>query len=144
MAIRRPRSRKGYTLIETVAAIAIMGLMMVALGRVTMVKLADQDSIDAQYDVLAADTFLADIYNDFHSCVKFDVSETALGNTQLVFNQLDGEVNIYAFYPDARECRKNGYPQFKAQSMVVQGAGNNLVVSVKLPDERVLELSIYR
>ena len=141
---RRLRSRKGYTLIETVATIAIMSLMMITLGRITMVKLADQESVDAQYDVLAADAFMADIYNDFHSCVKFDVSETLLGNTQLVFNQLDGTVNIYAFYPDAGECRKNGHVQFKAQSMIVQGAGNNLVVSIKLPDERVLDLSIYR
>lgn len=140
----RFRVRKGYTLVEVVAAIAMMALLMIAIGRVSMMKLSDQDSIDAQYDVLAADAYFADIYNDFHNCVRFTAEETLAGNMQLTFHQLDGAINVYGYYPGSGDCQKNGVHMFDAQNMIVQGAGNNLVVSIKLPDERLLEMSIFR
>lgn len=141
---RLARPRRGYTLIEVVAAVALMALLMIAIGRVSMMKLGDQDSIDAQYDVLAADAYFADIYNDFHNCVRFAAEESPAGNMQLTFHQLDGTINVYGFYPGSGDCQKNGVHMFDAQNMIVQGAGNNLVVSIKLPDERLLEMSIFR
>lgn len=141
---RRIKRRRGFTLVETIAALAIMSLLMIAIGRVAAIKLSDQDSIDAQYDVIAADAYFADIYNDFHSCVRFTFDETLAGNVQLTFHQLDGGINVYGYYPGSGDCQKNGVHMFDAQNMIVQGAGNNLVVSIKLPDERLLEMSIFR
>ena len=138
------KRRRGNSLVEMIAALVIMGFLMATMNRVTMVRMADQKAVDAQYSVLSADAYMADIYADFHSCVNFTVETTASGNLLLTFKQLEGDIDIYGFYPDAGECRKNGVSQFPAQRMVVQGAGNGLVVSIKLPDERLLEMSIFK
>lgn len=131
-------------MVEMIASLAIMGLLMGVVGRMALIELADQDSIDTQYDVLAADAYMYDIYHDFHNCVRFETIETPAGNMILTFNQLDGSINTYGYYPGSGDCQKNGAHQFNAQNMIVQGAGNNLVVSIKLPNERILEFSIYR
>lgn len=135
---------RGLSMIETVAAVALMTLLTVGLGKVSMMALADQDSIDTQYDVLSADAFFADIYSDFHGCVRFNITESPAGNVLLTFDHLDGASNVFGFYPASKDCRKNGVHMFDAQNMIVQGVGNHLIVSIKLPDERLLEMSIFR
>ena len=141
---RRLRRRKGSSLIELIAAIVILSFIMVLIGRVTLVRLADQENIDAQYSVLSADAFFADIYEDFHSCERFEVNNMPSGDVLLIFRMLDGESNIYGYYRASGECRKNGIAQFPAKRMVVQGAGNGLIVSIKLPEERLLEMNIFK
>lgn len=131
-------------MIETVASVALLGLLMITLGSVSMVKLSAQDSVEKQYSVLSADAYLADIYRDFHEAVSYSFVESPAGQKILTFVLEDGSSNIYSLDPSDSACYKNGVWQFKATSFDVVGTPVNLTVSVKLPNERILDFTAYR
>ena len=138
------RRRRGFTMIETVACVAILGLLTIAMGRVSMIKLNNQDSIDRQYSVLAADSFMADIYKDFHEAISYDFIESPAGQRMLTFVKADGTSSVYSLDPTSGGCYKDGVWQFAATQFEVVGTTENLTVSIKLPNERLLDYSIYR
>lgn len=142
--VKRLCRRRGFTMIETIASVAILGLLTITIGRVTMVKMSDQDSIERQYSVLAVDAYLADIYTDFHRATSYKFEETPAGQRTLTFVRSDGIASVYSMDPTSGACYKNGVWQFAASSMEVVGTPVNLTVSIKLPNERLLDISIYR
>lgn len=131
-------------MIEMLAAVLMMGLVMSAVTQVSALRNTEQVSIDAQYRVLSADAWLADIYNDFHVALSYDFTESPAGQLMLTFVKSDGSSSIYSFEPTEGKCYKNGVEQFDAQRLDVLVAADNLVVSLKLEDERLLEMNIYR
>lgn len=136
--------KKGVSLIETLGALVIFGLLAITVTRIASMKLVVQADIDAQYAVLAADGFMSDIYTDFHHCSSYSVEEYDSGQTILTFIKDDGESNVYSFDPSRGVCMKNGAAKFKATRFSVDGTNNSLVVSIKLPDERLLDFNIFR
>lgn len=88
--------RSGFSMIETIAAVVILGLLMITLGRVSMVELNNQDAVDAQYSVLAADAMMTDIYRDFHRAISYSFTESSGGQRILSFVFEDGEANTYS------------------------------------------------
>ena len=139
------RRRRGMTLIETVASVVMLSLIILAITKVSQIKMSDQASVEAQYSVLSADAFLADIYNEFHNASECKVNVTDSGC--LVLECINGEtdkLNVYMFNPSEETCYINGIPQFKAKSFDVLLVSNCLYVSLKLPNEKLLEMTIYR
>lgn len=135
--------RSGLSLIETIASVVLLGIMMVIIGNIALTKLTDSAHIDAQYAILSADAYLADIYTDFHSALdmKYEQRES---EHQLSFMMADSLENVYSFSSVTGFCYKNGVEQFRATRFEVIGANNNLNISIKLPSERLLSLNMYR
>ena len=131
-------------MIETIAAVVILGMLMITLGRVSMVELNNQDAVDAQYSVLAADAMMTDIYRDFHRAVSYSFTASPGGQKILSFVFEDGEANMYSLDPSDSSMYKNGVFQFEATNFHVLGTQVNLTVSIKLPDERLLDFTVYR
>lgn len=142
--VRIRKKRRGFSMIETIAAVAIVGLLTITIGRVSTMKIATQNSVDAQYSVLSADAFMSDIYHDFHQSVSYEFTESPAGQRMLTFVRFDGTAGIYSFDPNTGACYTDGIWQFNATRFDVVGTPNNIVVSVKLPNERLLDFSIYR
>lgn len=132
------------SMIETIAAMIVMSVLIATLTSLSGIKSADMDSVDQQYKVLAVDAWLADIYDDFHSCLSYSFEETPAGNKNLVFIMRDGSSHVYGFDQGSGYCTFNGARSFEATRLTVEGAGNVLIVSVKLPEERLLEMNIYK
>lgn len=135
--------RRGLSMIETIASMVLLAIMMTVIGHMALTRITDSAHVDAQYAILSADTFLADIYTDFHSAQDFEYVEGSAG-PQLSFMMPDGLENVYSFSPITNKCYKNGVEQFTATRFRVIGATNNLNVEVKLPSERLLTLNMYR
>ena len=131
-------------MIETVASLVLLGLLMVAIGRVSTVKIHDQEKVDMQYSVLAVDAYLSDMYHDFRRAISYEYTESPAGQQMLTFVRSDGTPVIYSYSPTATACYKDGVRQFDAQGFQVTCAVNNLVVSVKLPNERLFEINVCR
>jgi len=130
-------------MIETIASVVLLGIMLVVIGHVALTEITDSSHLDAQYAILSADTFLSDIYTDFHSAQDYEYVERTSG-PELSFMMPDGLENVYSYSPVTGWCYKNGVEQFMAKRFKVVGATNNLNVEVKLPSERILELNMYR
>lgn len=107
-------------------------------------KLNNQDSVERQYSVLSADAFLADIYSDFHDAISYEFVESPAGQSILTFVLEDGSSNIYSLDPATGGCYKNGIWQFNATRFEVVGTPINMTVTVKLPNERILDFTAYR
>ena len=131
-------------MIETIAAVALLSLMMIVVGKISVMKATGVETIDAQYVVLSADAFLADIYTDFHRCSSFECSELGNGDTSLLFIMRDGGAVVYSFSDTTKKCYKNGVEQFGASRFTVIGGGNKINVSLKIRDERLLEINAVR
>ena len=138
------KRRRGFSMIETIASVAILSLLVIAMGRVSMVRLNNQESVDAQYSVLAADAFMADIYKDFHAALSYSFIESPAGQRILTFVLPDGSSNVYSLDPSENAVYKNGVYQFEATRFDVVGTPANMTVSVKLPSERLLDFTVYR
>ena len=122
----------------------LMSMAFIVMSRLMSVKTEQFDQVDAQYSMLAADAFLADIYSDFHVSNSFSFETSPAGQILLMFEKEDGSSSIYSYNPSEMMCYKDGVPQFRAQRFDVVGAVNNLIVSLKLQDERLLEISVHR
>lgn len=131
-------------MIETIASVFILGFLMITLGRVSMVELNNQDSVDAQYSVLAADAMMSDIYRDFHSALEYSFVESSEGQKILTFVMPDGDANSYSLDPTVPGMCKNGMFQFEATKFEVLGTQASMTVSIKIPGERLLDFTIYR
>lgn len=140
----RNAKRAGFSMVETIASVAILSLLVIAMGRVSMVRANNQESVDAQYSVLAADAFMADIYKDFHDALTYSFVESPGGQKILTFVFPDGSSNTYSLDPAEEAIFKNGVYQFQATRFDVLGTPVNITVNVKLPDERLLDFTIYR
>lgn len=141
---RALRSRRGVSLVETIAAVMIMSLLMITVGRLSALELSEVESIDAQYGMLAADAFMSDIYDDFHAATSYSFTESPAGQRSLTFTKPDGSAVIYSYSPTEMACYKNGIFQFDANRFDVIGTTANMTVAVKLPNERLLQYTIYR
>ena len=131
-------------MLETVAAVVMMSLLMIVVGRLSISTTDNTAEIDAQYSLLAADAYMSDIYDDFHKAVGYDFSQSPGGIWTLTFTKEDGTASIYSFDNIEGMCYKDGIPQFAAQRFAVVGAYNNIAVTLKLDNERILELVLYR
>ena len=140
----RNAKRAGFSMVETIASVAILSLLVIAMGRVSMVRANNQESVDAQYSVLADDAFMADIYKDFHDALTYSFVESPGGQKILTFVLPDGSSNTYSLDPAEEAIFKNGVYQFQATRFDVLGTPVNITVNVKLPDERLLDFTIYR
>ena len=107
-------------------------------------KLNNQDSVERQYSVLSADAFMAEFYTDFHDATSYEFVESPAGQSILTFVLEDGSSNIYSLDPSTGGCYKNGVWQFNATRFDVVGTPINMTVTIKLPNERILDYTIYR
>lgn len=139
----KPKKRKGMSMIETIGSLVLLSLLMVVVGRLSMAKVQDSLQLDAQYAILAADGWLADIYRDFHAAQEIRYVEELNGDHALYFTMPDALETVYAFSEQTQICYTNGVPQFRALSFTVIGTPRNMDISVKLPMERVLSINIY-
>lgn len=138
------RKRGGLSMIEMIACLVLMAMMLVIIGKVSLARTQDSMNIDAQYRILAADGWLADIYRDYHAATAINyVRNDATGENDLHFTMLDGSENVYSFSSETGYCYTNGVEQFQATRFEVTGTGRNIDVSVKIPSERLLTINIY-
>ena len=140
----KTQRRKGFSMIETIAAVVILSLLVIVIGRISTSRLTNQDSIEAQYSVLAADAVLGDIYEDFHNALSYSFTESPAGQRMLVFTLKDGTSSVYSLNPTDDGFYKNGVFQFNATRFDVVGTGASMTISVKLVDERLLDYTVYR
>lgn len=138
------RRRKGFSMIETLASVVILSFLVVVIGRISTSRLTNQDSIEAQYSVLAADAVMGDIYEDFHNADSYSFTESPAGQRMLIFLLRNGDSRVYSLDPTDDSFYKNGVFQFKATRFDVVGTGASMTVSVKLADERLLDYTVYR
>lgn len=147
---RSRKRRRGTNLLELLACVLLMSLMFFVLSRLTQSKQTDFESINAQYDVLAADAFIADIYRDYHRSDEISLqgmSEEEGDGRFVVLSFYDIETaasHVYSFSEADGKCYKDGVEQFDATRFEVVLTYDSLIVSVKLPDERVLEVSWWK
>lgn len=137
------RKKKGFSLIEIIACLVLLSIMMVVIGRLSLTRTANSMGIDAQYNILAADGWLSDIYRDFHMSQDIEYESLDNGVNQITFQMPDGLKTIYSFNKQTGWCYTNGVEQFRATRFEVVGTGNNINIEVKLPQERLLSMNIY-
>lgn len=148
----RKRKRRGTNLLELLACLVFMALMFTVIARLTQSKQTDFESINAQYDVLAADAFIADIYRDYRRATEVSLqgmpepgSEEEPEFVVLSF-YVNGEegATVYSFSKPDAKCYKDGIAQFAAEGFEVILTYDSMILAIKLPDERVLEVSWWK
>ena len=135
------RRRRGFTLLEMAGALAFLIMMGAVIVNLALGKTNASLMLDAQYKILAADAWLAEIYSNFHSAESYEFQEFDDGEVQLKFTFSDGRASVYSHFGEW--CYSNGVQQFRAKSFDMFGAGNFFDITVKLPDERLLKISVY-
>lgn len=142
------KSRRGMSLIETVAALIIFSLAVVVMGRITAVKIEEQASVDSQYIMIKLDAFLSDIYHQYHLATDVAVTENAQGGTLLTIGLGNDGTYIVDFIPGDLNTKGkifiNGEEAFDAEDFQASSTGNNLYVAVKANGDRMLEMDIYK
>lgn len=142
--VRRLKRRPGVNMVETIAAVILMSLLMLAVSRLSLLELEELDAIDTQYSVLSVDAFMADIYTDFHAAQSYELVDSAGGQRMLIFMMPDGSTTMYSYSSAEQACYINGIYQFEATRFEVVGTTASMTVSVKLPTERLITYTIYR
>lgn len=136
--------RRGTTLLETVACMALLVLLMAVLARISVMEMDEAEGIVVQYSALSADAFLADIYEDFRKSASCTIEETPEGQHLITFSLPGGTSTIYGWDSVSGMCLINGVEQFAAQDFAVLKAGTMLSVSIKVSGEELLEMTFYR
>lgn len=147
------RKRKGMTIVEVIIALLLMGLAFVVIGRLTGSRIAQTEALEYQNNLRGADSFMYNIYQDFHNCREYTAKSEGTGEdrvTKIQFDMgLDG-VHIYEYRVKDRMCYFNNVDQFSCSAFVVnettEGTGNQqfLYVSIQLDNGQRLEYQIYR
>lgn len=138
------RKRKGVSFIELIIYMLLTSFAFTLVVQSTNYKIANEKSIDVQYDVAAVDSYIVNIYRDFHEAMGVSVEKEDNGITMLMFTMNDGSSETYSFSLNDQACYRNGLKQFDAQSMTVLKSTGQLFVTIKLEDERLFEFNIYR
>lgn len=138
------RRRRGMTLVETVIALLLLSLAVLVMTRLTGSKVDHQANLSSQYAIQAVDTFFYDVYNDFHNCSAFTVTQNGDGSYIMLFDLGDANRSLYEFKASEKAVYVKGVEVFKCSNMEVRGAGNSLYVSIRLPSERTLEMDIFK
>lgn len=132
----------GLSLLEMIIASIILALAVSVLIRIYSMQTQVGVSVDTQYETMSVDSFLSDIYDDFHSTTDIVINESSDGIT-ITFNT-DNYVNTYEYLSSEKACYKNGIEMFKCYDMKASITPTSLYVSVKISDGRILELDIGR
>lgn len=143
---KQQKGRKGVTLVETIAAVVILTLLFLVVARLTATKITEVSTIGDQYSLQTVDGFLSDIYHDFHSCAEFKVdTEFDTDAVYLTFTFTDGVAPvIYEYNRVTGYCYKDGRQLFECSTFEADGAGRSLSVVIKLPNEKRLEMNVFR
>lgn len=135
------------TIIEVVVALLLMGLAFVVIGRLTGAKIAQTEGLEYQNNLRAADSFMYNIYQDYHQCVDYTEEHTGAGEdavTKLTFNMGTNGIHIYEYRVKDSTCYLNNVPSFTCRAFVVNGNEQFLYVSVQLDNGQRLEYQVYR
>lgn len=145
------KARKGFSLIEVIASVVLMSMLLIVMTRLTLAEASNSMIRDEQVDVMNADGWIGDIYDDFHNALTFEYGRvvtpgvsTAESPIELRFTYLDGTYNVYRYDPITRSFYTNGVYQFTGQSFVVSADTLRLTLSVQISDKRKLNVSIYK
>lgn len=148
------RKRKGMTLVETLVALVIMSLGVIVMARITASKVQETASIDSQYTLLSIDATLSDIYHDFQIAKEIKVSpeedDTSTSTStsdrivSLAFDLGDGIVHLYDWFSETGKFYYNGIEQFSCTEFEVRYNSDNLYVAIRTPNEKRLELDVFR
>lgn len=146
--LRSKSACSGMSLVETIAALLVLSLAVIVMGRLTALKVSEQTSLEEQFIINTVDAYLYDIYTDFHSCEELRIEEfsSAEGKTvMLTFVMRDHAEgsHFYSFEEQTGSCYKNGSEVFKCNSFRATGTTQNLNVAIKLPTEKRMELNIF-
>lgn len=147
MKLRKRQRRRGMTLVETLVALIIMALGVIVMARITAAKVQEQTSIDSQYVLLNIDAVLSDIYHDFHAAEVVNAYESGTGDDLVVslnFDLGDGVVRLYAWVAKTGKLYVNGIEQFSCSAFEVRYTADNLYVAVRTPNEKRLDIDIFR
>ncbi len=132
------------SLVETIIALLILSLAVLVMAKITAVKMEETSSIDAQYAVNAVDAFFSDVYHDFHRSVSYSAIENAGAQTvMLQFDCPDGPI-LYEFNGVTKQMYRNGGVLFDCRTAIMRVTGNNVYISVRLPNEKVMEFDVFR
>lgn len=138
------KRRRGTTMVETMAAVTILGLISLTVGQLAIMRNTGQVSLDAQYSMLSVDAFFADLYRDYREAVSFDYSESPSGILSLTLIDREGEMHTYGYIPSTQSCTVDGIHQFEASSFEIECSSSSLLITVKLPGEKLMDLCVYK
>lgn len=139
------RKHKGLSLVETLIAVLLFSMAMMIMARLTAVKVDETYNLDNQYSLLNADAMMSDMYRDFHNCSELTIStDETSGKCSVAFNLGEEGLSFYEYVPETGYFYKNGLQQFKANSFRVTGNLENITIALKLVNEKLLEMDIYR
>lgn len=150
LSLRKSNKKKGMSVVEAIAALLILTLSVMVMARLTALKMSEQTTLEDQYIVNNVDAYFSYIYSDFHNCQSLKIEETddgsGLGTVMLTFVMRDTALGsiIYSYEEQTGYCYRNGIQHFKCNSFDVAGSIQNLSVSIKLPNEKRMEMNIFR
>lgn len=167
MKKRKVLRRKGMTVAELVVAILLLSFAVIVMGRLTMTRIAENESLNYQYTMQAAEGMLYNMYKDFHSCrdvvvdsspytatvkdkltrsgvtyVKGDTLPAVI--TSISFDLGASGSHVYSFDDFLYTFYYNGASQFKCEDFEVNGDMQHLYVSIRLANGERIEYTIYR
>ncbi len=140
------KKRSGMTLVETIIALALMGMAVIVMARLTASRIADTENLGKQFAVKAADAYIYGIYQDFHDCNGYEIvrADDDLSQVQLIFDLGSEGSHIYSYSPSDGHAYMNGVMQFPCNAFVLRGTTEELFVSVKLENEQRLEVNMRK
>lgn len=139
------REIRGLTMVEMLAAMVLSALCALTLVHVTNVKINAQTDIDSEAEMITVDAFFSDVYRSFKRCTVVDVIQSAPNEYMtMTFSGSDMSSTMYTYDPATGVLSKNNVTQFLCDTVTVSYVGNNLYLAVKIKDDRLIELSMFK
>lgn len=145
---KHKNARKGMTIVEVVVSMLLMALAIIVMGRLTMTRMIESESLNYQYVMQAADGMLYNIYQDFHECNSYNITHTVdisheVDTITIAFDMGSAAAHIYEYDAYTYTFYFNGASQFKCEDFTANGDSQHLYVSLKLANGERLEYTIY-
>lgn len=151
------KKRKGMTLVEIIVAVMLMALAFIVIGRLTSARIAQTEALKYHENLRGADSFMYNIYQDYHQCVDYYGKEetgddryefmwdTPTGEvSSITFNMGTAGVHIYEYREEDGTCYFNNNAAFSCRDFIVNGNATFMYVSITLDNGQRLEYQIYR
>lgn len=137
--------KSGFTMIEMMVALVLSFFCVMVLASLTTIKIGTQEDVDYQISLIAVDGFMSEVYKEFKTADIIDVSSENDGSyVSISFSHVNGDSVIYTYNQASGEMRRNNIPIFNCYSVNAEYTANNLQLHVKLEDDKVLDLNVFR
>lgn len=143
---RSRKKRRGTNLIELIGCILMLSFAFMTIAALSARKLEDADNLYSQQAQMSADAFMSSFYRDYISSTAVDIQgDSATGLVSVVMtNAATGEISYYSYSDIDHYCYYNGMEQFKAREFSIIELPDSVIISIKLPNEKILDAQIWR